>query len=119
MKTLTIIIIAVLALQANVLTACSAISLPIPTEGSTFTPALLAPSTPMEATFEDDVQATGYAALVPFIPAEASFEDAGIGVLMMDDLTPVVPTVAAFDDEVMTNDYSSLVPVVPMEADFE
>jgi hypothetical protein len=119
MKTLTIIITAVLALQVNILLAGNAISLPATAESSTITLSSLAPTAPMEATFDDASLTNDYAALVPIIPMEASFEDAAAEQMMLINIAPVIPTVAGFDDEVMIIDYSSLTPVVPVEADFE
>lgn len=94
MKTITIIITAVLALNVSLLNA----STPNPTRPVTTpnTISILAPVVPMEATFSDSIIEMDYSVLAPAVPAEANFEDT-----------------------ILVNDNLALLPEVPAEADFE
>jgi hypothetical protein len=65
--------------------------------------ALLSPTVPCEATFDDVVIMTDYSGLAPITPAEATFEDDA----MLTDysgLAPTTPFVATFDDGVDSSD---------------
>jgi hypothetical protein len=83
----------------------------------------LAPSTPVEATFEEFIPVYDFAALAPTPPVEATFEDIiGFGNgLMLDNLAPVTPLEADFNDnEVFQKiDISTLAPKPLAVADFE
>jgi hypothetical protein len=144
MKATTIIMASALALSAGILFAGNdRFSTTISTETSTITLAAVAPTTPMEATFEDFAAVNEFAGLVPVTPAEATFEEftevsefAGLAPVMpseasfeeipsdmisIDDLAPLTPDAADFEDAVdsVTIDNSVLAPVTPAEADFE
>ncbi len=98
MKSTTIILAAVFALQVNVLCAGSEkTSLLCTTENCL---AALAPTTPAEATFEaNEAGAIEPGALVPAVPFEADFNDM-VAVVAIDlvSLAPATPTEADFDD---------------------
>jgi len=80
----------------------------------------LTPTTPSEATFENDATVDIYQ-LMPLTPTEATFEDMPYENTTIIDLAPVTPIVADFSDtvDVIANNYNSLAPVTPTEADFE
>jgi hypothetical protein len=94
MKTITIIITAVLALNVSLLQASNL----NPTRPVTSPKSILflAPVVPMEATFTDTLIEVDYSILAPEIPTEANFEDT-----------------------IFVNDNMALLPGVPAEADFE
>lgn len=94
MKTITIIITAVLALSINILFA-STPSATHPVSNKTVL-SILAPIIPMEASFDDADMIPDYSSLIPSTPAEATFEEASPNF-----------------------DYSNLVPAFPATADFE
>ena len=94
MKTITIIIASVLALNVNLLSAST-----------------LNPSNPIS-------KATVLSFLAPIVPMEASFEESDI-TLDYTALLPEYPAEATFEETEATTDYKSLTPVVPMIADFE
>ncbi len=119
MKATTIIIAAVLTLQAGILFAgnetCSA---PLSNENTSRT---LAPTTPFEATFEEVVTIADAAMLDPTTPSEATFEEMPSETISISDLAPVVPAEADFCE---TSDSTSvdngiLAPAAPAFADFE
>ncbi|MEI7501229.1 MAG: hypothetical protein WCK84_12385 [Bacteroidota bacterium] len=100
MKATTILVAAVLTLQGSILFAGNESStVPVRNESYTNTFIMLAPTTPLEATFED----------------------AASEMVSNFDLAPGTPTVADFEDAtiVMTVDNEILAPVTPAEADFE
>jgi hypothetical protein len=118
MKTIITILATVLALQVNVIFAGNdEVSTPAANSVSSIS---LAPTTPVEATFEDEVVMNEIAGLAPVMPSEATFEDA-VPVAEISGLIPVTPVVADFEDtaEVITIDITALAPVTPLEADFE
>lgn len=94
MKTITIIITAVLALSLNLLQASN--PNPIRPVSNSKSITQLAPVVPMEASFSDSLIEMDYSFLAPSTPAEADFEDA-----------------------VHHFDYSQLTFEVSAEADFE
>ncbi|MEI7501152.1 MAG: hypothetical protein WCK84_11980 [Bacteroidota bacterium] len=100
MKATTVIMAAVLTLQGSILFAGNESSaVPVRNESYASTLIMLAPTTPLEATFEDAAS-----------EMVSNFE-----------LAPVTPTVADFEDAilVLTVDNRVLAPVTPAEADFE
>ena len=123
MKATTIIIAAVLALQVNVLFAGSKSSYesPVTNENSSGSLISLAPITPAEATFDDNVTLVDYTILAPVTPTEATLEDMPSEIAQVLDLAPVTPAVADFNDvtDLITLDFYSLAPSTPAEADFE
>jgi hypothetical protein len=123
MKATIITMAAVLALQMNVLFASSKSfsETPVTNENSSISLISLTPTTPVEATFEDDATLMDYAELAPVTPNEATFEDMPSEITSHADLTPVTPTVADFDDatDTSTLDPNALAPVTPAEADFD
>jgi hypothetical protein len=79
------------------------------------------PSTPAEATFEDNAT-FDVNQLMPQTPSEAMFDDMPSEMASMADLAPVTPPMADFDDAavvVTAVDYGMLAPVTPTDADFE
>jgi hypothetical protein len=115
--TTTILIVAVLALQVNVLFAGNDLnSTPVANANNTITLTSLAPIVLAEATFEDAIDITDFAYLAPATPREAQFEDISYETISVLNLAPLTPAVADFEDEI---DISSLAPIVPAEADFE
>jgi len=128
MKTIQIIA-AVFCLQSNVLFAAN------PKEGgltndfskcvncSLDAPAaLLAPATPLEATFSDD-DASMESNLAPWMPSEATFEDspANLNMDIPENLAPVSPAEATFDENPPVMSIvvpENLAPATPAEADF-
>ncbi len=82
--------------------------------------AILAPSTPKEADFDepftDRVENFISSMLKPATPAEADFDDAEASTT---SLAPVTPAEADFSDaETSNSDLTSLSPLAPAEADF-
>jgi hypothetical protein len=117
MKATTIIIAAALALQVNVLLAGNDInSTSVANANNTITLTSLAPTIPVEATFEDAVTTIDFASLAPTTPAEAQVEDMIYEMASSLNLAPLTPAVADFEDGI---DFNSLAPVVPAQADFE
>jgi len=120
MKTTTIIIAAVLALQVNVLFAGNeSASAPAATENTLIA---LAPATPVEATFEDFSPVTiAVRILAPVVPMEAEFEDVvPEPIIDVASLAPATPAEADFNDSTdQETDLSALAPVTPAVADFE
>jgi hypothetical protein len=115
--TITILIAVVLTLSVNVLFAGNDItSVPAANANAVVTLTSLAPTVPMEATFEDAVVLNDLAYLAPTTPTEAQFEDLSIELISALNLAPLTPAAADFEDEI---DFNSLAPIVPVEADFE
>jgi hypothetical protein len=123
MKTITITIAAILALQVNVLFAgnINSYDTPVTNENSSNLMNSLAPTTPLEASFEDDATLTDYTLLAPITPTEAGFEDMPPEMTSIINLAPVTPTVANFEDDIdtITLDLIAVSPTTPAEADFE
>ena len=123
MKAIILIIVAVLALQVNVLFAGNRNSYENPVTKENFSNLLifLAPTIPLEANFEDEATLMDYAALGPITPTEATFDDMPSERTSLANLAPVIPTVANFEDDIDTTtlDLTSLAPVTPAEADFD
>ena len=127
MKSTTIIFTAVLSLQISVLFAGSNETISMLNEETVFCPTcLLAPVTPIEATFEEaeltNTFTFDFSALAPVTPEEADFSDV-VPEKNMDFsiLAPVTPSEADFNEiiEGKSNDFSTLAPVIPAIADFE
>jgi len=98
MKAKSIIIAAVLALQINILLADNNSSAPVTIETNSFNAMSLAPTTPMEAIFEEPVAINDFADLAPVMSTEASFDDA-VEPFVIDNVTlaPVTPAEASFE----------------------
>jgi hypothetical protein len=81
----------------------------------------LAPTMPVEATFEDVAVVSEFSALMPVTPMEADFNDvAAVESMDITNLAPVEPVEADFSDTPdMTIDNSILAPFTPFAADFE
>jgi hypothetical protein len=86
---------------------------------------ILAPVTPVFATFEEITESTvsirTISDLAPTTPVDATFEDALDTEMILNVLASVPPSVASFEDE-MSNpmvDIASLAPATPLFADFE
>ena len=118
MKATTIILAAVLTLSMNVLFASNDGATVI-SETNSFNTSL-APSIPAEATFEETNDAT-FAAfnLAPVSPIEADFSDE-ISETTIDIITlaPVTPSEADFSSDDETTNDSVFAPVTPSVADF-
>jgi len=121
MKARITLIAAAFTLQAGILLADNDVTLtPVPNAYATISITTLNPTTPVEATFEEE-SVFDVNQLMPAIPTEATFEDAPIDMVSILNLTPLPPTVADFDDDVVSGnvDNGALAPVVPATADFE
>jgi len=127
MKATSIIIAAALSFQVSFLSAGNIETSPtFYNEAVSVNIYLLAPVTPVEATFEDATEASAFAFdfsyLSPATPDEADFSDVvpekNIDLTI---LAPVTPDEADFNDTIedLDNDLSALAPVTPAEADFE
>ncbi|MDP1621325.1 MAG: hypothetical protein Q8M08_03210 [Bacteroidales bacterium] len=118
MKTSTIIIAAILTLNTGLLFAGNETTTASVTNRNRMIS--LAPSMPLEATFEDAVTIETNN-LIPVLPAEAEFNDTPSEMVSFADLAPVTPAVADFDAavEVIWIDLATLAPRTPAEADFE
>jgi hypothetical protein len=127
MKATTIIIAAVLSLQASFLLAGNNETASSPNNESSFvTISTLAPVTPGEATFEETTFTNAFAYnvtnLAPVTPVEADFSDVvpekNIDLTI---LAPVTPSEADFNDNIEDQALNliALAPVTPAEADFE
>lgn len=111
MKASVTILAAIFTIHAGILFAGND-NAPVVNENITIS---LAPSTPVEATFED-VAAIDAISLMPVTPSEASFEETPATLPSIADLSPVIPIVADFEKVVVVN---SLAPVNPAVAEFE
>jgi hypothetical protein len=119
MKTTTTILAVIFTLQIGVLFAGNEdITTPSTEVTSSLNILSLAPSSPVEATFEDIAVDNTIIGLPPVIPADASFEDFSLELISISDLSPITPLVADFSDSVSIN-FDQLVPITPFEADFE
>jgi hypothetical protein len=117
MKTIKMIITAVITLQAGILFAGNEnSSASVSNENSAISVEYLVPVTPKEATFEEAVIINDLTSLAPATPVEATFGDIPAESAFALDLAPVTPAVADFEDVV---DFNSLAPVTPAVADFE
>jgi hypothetical protein len=122
MKTTTIIIAAILTLQSAILFAGNDnIATPVINEISSFNLTALAPSTPVEATFEDMAMMNEMTTLIPVTPAEATFEEMPADMISLVLLAPLTPVTADFNDtaDSFTIDPSTFAPLTPATADFE
>ena len=122
MKTTTIIIAAIFTLQAGILFADNDnIVTPVTNETSVITLTTLAPSTPVEATFEEMIPVNEINSLIPVTPSEATFEEMPADMISLVMLAPVMPVTADFNDSTdsVTIDSSTLAPITPATADFE
>jgi hypothetical protein len=120
MKAIITILAAILILQAGMILAGNDnISTPAMNESVVIT---LAPSVPMEATFEEIVATIiEVDAISPDIPIVADFYDIApeAGFTLMN-LAPLTPAVADFDDSIdLTIETSAIAPVIPAFADFD
>ena len=125
MKAKSIIIAAVLSLQASFLLADNnETAASVNTESSFGTISTLAPVTPGEATFEETTFTNAFdyngKNLAPVTPVEADFSDVVLE-KNMTILSPVTPLEADFNDsnEDQALNLYVLAPVTPFEADFE
>ncbi|MCX6268848.1 MAG: hypothetical protein NTW16_16100 [Bacteroidetes bacterium] len=122
MKTTTTILAIIFTLQIGVLFAGNEIVTTPATEAASSLNILsLAPSSPVEATFEDIVVDNTFFGLSPITPTVASFEDFSTELISVKDISPIIPSVADFSDAIdqVTFDPGQLSPVTPFEADFE
>ena len=120
MKATFTIIAAVFTLQAGILFAGNeTISTTVANESAITT---IAPSVPLEATFDDaTIAVVDFVSIAPSTPVEADFSDVAPSESFdLMSLTPVTPVVADFNDSIdLTVDVSALAPVAPTSADFE
>ena len=121
MKITTIILALVYSLQVSTLFANNDFHTLIASNGICTSCCLsLLPTTPTEATFEDDAPLTEVVALAPITPVEADFSDVVPETSMdINTLAPVTPAEADFNDDInQTLDFNALTPTTPAEADF-
>ena len=98
MKLTKVLIIVIFTFQVSNIFAGNTEPKSVSSSDFTSSPVLtLAPTTPIEATFEDDATLTDFAGLAPVTPVEADFSD-------------VVPE--------QNIEMTKLAPVTPVEADF-
>ncbi len=119
MKATITIFAAVLTLQASILFAGNkTISTPVANESAIIT---LAPSAPLEATFEETTVAViGFIAIAPATPVETDFNEIAPDTSIdLTNLAPVIPVLADFEDVIdVAFDIYTFVPLTPA-ADFE
>ena len=118
MKSIKTIIAIVLTIQTGVLFAGNENLASVSEMNSTVILMTIAPSTPVEAIFEEVVVENTFLGLLPATPEVASFEDFSIEMVSEMELSPVTPSEADFTDTVSV-DLGQLAPVTPIEADFE
>ena len=118
MKSVKFIIAVALPLQIGVLFAGNESLTPVMEVNSAVSMMTLAPSTPVEATFEEVIVDNTFFGLSPVTPEFASFEDFSVELVSVMDLSPVVPSEADFSDTVEFS-INQLAPITPFEADFE
>ena len=120
MKSTITILAAVLTLNAGIVFAGNeTISSPVANESAVIT---LAPSAPLEATFEDATTAViDFVAIAPTTLVEATFSDvAPDAIVDLTSLAPITPVLADFEEVIdVTIDITALAPVAPVAADFE
>ncbi|MFA5419896.1 MAG: hypothetical protein WC341_15695 [Bacteroidales bacterium] len=97
MKATTMILTAVFSLQVGVLFAGTDVVVPSTEMNSTTTLVSIAPTTPVEATFEEVVLEDQYTGLSPVTPFEADFSDAIEGTIDINVLAPKTPLFADFE----------------------
>ena len=122
MKTTKLILIAIFTLQIGFLFAGNKILTNSTTEiTSSFNMVSLAPTSPVEAAFEEMIVENTFWGFSPITPMVADFEDFSIEMVSVNDLSPVIPSVADFSDTVDQSeiDFNILFPVIPVVADFE
>ena len=127
MKTTSIIITAVFTLQVSLLFAGNNDTKSTVNDETILCPTcVLAPVTPNEATFEENLvintTSFDFTALSPVTPIEADFSDVVPEKnLDLTILTPVTPVEADFNDNIdtLTFNLNALAPATPAEADFE
>jgi hypothetical protein len=122
MKTNLTILSVIFTLQAGILFAGNENSTtPAAEVNFAITTKSLAPSAPLEATFEDMAMDNTFFGLSPVTPAEASFEDFSSEMISINELSPAIPSVADFTDAIDQVSFNpgQLSPVTPLEADFE
>ena len=119
MKTTKFVLAAIFTLQLGILFAGNDnITTPATEVTSSINMVSLAPTSPVEATFEEIVVENTFFGLSPITPVEADFEDLSIEMVSVNDLSPVMPSVADFSDTVEIS-IDQLSPVTPVIADFE
>jgi hypothetical protein len=122
MKTTTTILAVIFTFQIGVLFAGNeTISTPSTEVTSSLNILSLAPSSPVEATFEDITVDNVFLGLSPVTPTDASFEDISVEMISVTNISPIIPSVADFSDTIdpVTIDLGQLSPVTPFEAEFE
>ena len=122
MKTITIILAAIFTLQIGVLFAGNENLTNSTTEiTSSLNMVTLAPTSPVEATFEDISLDNTFLGLSPINPMVADFEDFSIEMVPVNDFSPINPSVADFSDTVeqVTIEINQLSPLTPVVTDFE
>ena len=81
----------------------------------------LLPTTPTEATFEEDAAIMEVAGLTPVTPTEADFLDVILETNVdLNRLAPITPAEADFNDSIegLTGNFWALSPTTPAETDF-
>lgn len=118
MKSIKIIITVTLTLQFGFLFAGNEGYTPVMEVNSVTSMMTLAPSTPVEATFEEVVVENTFIDLSPITPEAATFEDFSLEMVSVKDLSPVVPSEADFSDTIQIS-VDQIAPVTPIIADFD
>ena len=122
MKTTTTILAVIFTLQTGLLCAGNeTLTTPATETTSSLNILLLAPSSPVEATFEDIAVDDTFFGLSPVTPTDASFEDFSSAMISVNTLSPIIPAFADFSDTIdqVAIDLGQLSPVTPFEAAFE
>jgi hypothetical protein len=127
MNATNIIIAAILSLQVSFLYAGNNETRPVVNDETVLCPTcMLAPITPIEATFEEITLPSAFnfdfTTLLPVTPVEADFSDiVPEKNLNLTILAPVTPAKADFNENIDTPAFnlSVLAPVTPSDADFE
>jgi len=123
MKTTKFVLAAIFTLQLGILFAGNDnITTPATEVTSSINMVSLAPTSPVEATFEEMTTLENtFLGLSPITPVEADFEDLSIEMVSVNDLAPVIPLVADFSDtaEQSVINFKNLSPVTPVIADFK
>ena len=115
MKATITILAAFLTLEAGILFAGNDNIVPATNDNFTIS---LAPSTPIEANFED-ITTISLVDLMPVMPFTATFDDMPAIMPVLIALSPATPEIADFEDVDVPVDNAILAPVEPIVADFE
>ena len=119
MKTTKLILAAIFTLQIGFLFAGNENLTNSTTEiTSSINMVSLAPTSPVEATFEEVVVENTFFGLSPITPMGADFEDFSVEMVSINDLSPVIPSITDFTDTVEIS-INQLSPITPFVADFE